>query len=193
MNDHILRNVPEIIETERLTLRAPRLGDGEIVFHAVEESRETLKVWMPWAVTEASIAASESFIRFSASMFMRREEFNFLIFEKSSGTLLGASSLHTIDWSVPRFEIGYWLRDSATGKGYMTEAVHALTRLAFETLDAERVEIRCDTRNEPSANVARRAGYTQEACLRRQSRGTQGELRDTYIFAKLRDEYFGLT
>ncbi len=97
--------------------------------------------------------------------------------------------MHRIDWDVPRFEIGYWVRTSLQGQGYITEAVNGISKFAFEQLKAERMEIRCDARNERSAAVARRAGYTLEAKLRRESRAPDGSLRDTLIFALLRDEW----
>jgi RimJ/RimL family protein N-acetyltransferase len=73
----------------------------------------------------------------------------------------------------------------------MTEAVNGLTALAFEKLGAERMEIRCDARNTRSAAVAQRAGYTLEAHLRRDSRAPDGTLRDSLIFARLREEWEG--
>ena len=66
----------------------------------------------------------------------------------------------------------------------MTEAVAGWTRFAF-SIGMKRVEIRCDVRNTRSAAVAERAGYQLEGTLRSDSRGTDGQLRDTHIFAKL--------
>jgi ribosomal-protein-serine acetyltransferase len=111
-----------------------------------------------------------------------------MLWRKSDGLYVGGSGLHRMDWSVPRFEIGYWVRASLEGQGYISEAVHGITRFAFEVLGAERLEIRCDARNERSAAVARRAGYTLEGTLRRDSRDTSGGLRNSLIFSKLRGE-----
>ena len=96
--------------------------------------------------------------------------------------------MHPRDWSVPSFEIGYWLRSSTVGKGYITEAVEALTQAAFQHLHAERIIIRCDSRNVRSARVAERAGYTLEATLRRDARAPDGSLRDTLQFVRLAGE-----
>jgi len=175
--------VPSSLITERLLLRVPHGGDSSLVHAAICESFETLSVWMPWARRLPDLAESQAFVREAAARFRNREELNYLIFPRQRGPLLGAISLHSIDWSVPRFEIGYWLRDSAQGKGLMTEAIRALTAMSLERLGAERIEIRCDSRNERSAAAARRAGYELEAVLRRQSRDNAGDLRDTLIFA----------
>ncbi len=180
-------HVPDHFETERLLIRAPLPGDGRAINDAIRESIDELRPWMPWAKEVPSVAESETFAREAALRFRNREELPLLIFRKSDGQYLGGSGMHNIAWDVPRFEIGYWLRTSATGQGYMTETVGGVAGMAFETLNAVRVEIRCDSDNAKSAAVARRCGFTLEATLRRESRTPDGRLRDTLIFALLRD------
>ena len=111
-----------------------------------------------------------------------------MLWRKSDGMYVGGSGLHRMDWSVPCFEIGYWVRVSLEGQGYISEAVNGITQFAFNQLSAERLEIRCDARNTRSASVAQRAGYTLEGTLRHDSRDPQGNLRNTMIFSKLRGE-----
>ena len=108
-----------------------------------------------------------------------------LLFRKADGLFVGGSGLHRIDWSVPRFEIGYWVRLSLQGQGYVTEAVNRITIFTFDVLGAQRIEIRCDARNTRSAAVAQRAGYTLEARMRHERRDVYGELCDTLVFAKI--------
>ena len=47
------------------------------------------------------------------------------------------------------------------------------------------MEIRCDTRNEKSVAVAKRCGFLQEAILRHDSLGVDGDLRSTFVFSKI--------
>lgn len=89
-------------------------------------------------------------------------------------------------------EIGYWVRASAQGYGYATEAVTLLCSLAFKTFAAQRVTIQCEAANTKSANIARRLGFVHEATLRNHSRNTRGELTDTLIFALTPNDYVQL-
>ena len=100
--------------------------------------------------------------------------------------LVGGTGLHRIDWTLRKFEIGYWRKTGCEGRGYLTEAVRALARLAFDQLDARRVEIRMDDNNERSWRVAERAGFTLEALLRFDSATTAGEPRSTRVYARVR-------
>lgn len=180
--------MPETIESERLLLRSPRSGDGMVINAAIQETFPALHKWMEWARFMPSLAQSETYAREGAARFRTREELPMLMFRKKDGMFVGATGMHTINWEVPRFEIGYWIRASLEGKGYMTEAVSTLTEFCFEGLKAVRMEIRCDARNQRSASVAERVGYMLEARLKWDSRDPEGGLRDTLIYAKLRDD-----
>ena len=62
-------------------------------------------------------------------------------------------------------EIGYVFNPDQHGKGYATEACHALLALAFDGLKVRRVIARIDDRNTASGAVLRRIGMRQEAHL----------------------------
>ncbi len=181
-------HVPSQFETERLLIRTPQPNDGRAINDGIRESFDALRAWMPWAQVMPSIAESETWAREGLLRFRNHEDLPLLIFRKSDGLYLGGTGMHNLAWDVPRFEIGYWLRNSATGQGYMTEAVNGVARMAFDDLKAIRLEIRCDARNQRSAAVARRCGFALEATLRKESRAPDGSLRDTMIFARFRAE-----
>jgi RimJ/RimL family protein N-acetyltransferase len=138
---------------------------------------------MDWASTMPTIIDSERFVRDAAARFMRREDLPLFLRRRDTGELVGASGMHRIDWQVPRFEIGYWCRTSLVGKGYVGEAVVAITRFAFEKLGAARVEIRTDSQNTRSFRVAERLGFRLEGIMRRDARTPQGSLRDTRLYS----------
>src|SRR4028119_1927329 len=121
---------------------------------------------MPWARQEFSVEVQEENMRRARIAFLQRSDLRLLLFLKGTDTLVGSSGLHRIDWSVPKFEIGYWIRTSFTRQGYATEAVQGITAFPFEALGAQRVEIRCASENRPSARVAERAGVRIEGALR---------------------------
>jgi ribosomal-protein-serine acetyltransferase len=184
--DAILRDFPYRFETERLTIRGPLPGDGESIRAAVLESIEELRPWMPWAVDVLDEEAYETRVRQGQLKFLAREDLWLILLLKENNRLVGTSGLHRIDWDVPKFEIGYWVRTSFARKGYITEAVAGITQFATEELGARRVEIRCDALNERSAAVPRRLGFVHEATLKHDARHhLTHQLRNTMIFAKV--------
>lgn len=144
---------------------------------------------MSWAKEAPAPEQTAETIRRAHGRFLLREDLMYLLLLKGTETLVGCSGLHRIDWDIPCFEIGYWVRTSFAGHGYITESVRGLAAFAFEQLDARRVFIKCDAKNVASAAVARRAGFEYEGLHRCDTRDHFGHLRDTLYFAKVsRDE-----
>jgi ribosomal-protein-serine acetyltransferase len=108
------------------------------------------------------------------------------------GEIYGATGFRAPDWSLRSFEIGYWLRPAAVGHGFVTEAVQLLVDLAFGHLEARRVLISCDPRNEPSRKVAERAGFVREGRLRNAALAPDGEPRDALVFALVPEDWHRL-
>jgi RimJ/RimL family protein N-acetyltransferase len=158
------------------------------VFEAVSESLAQLRRFLaslPWVASEPSVEASEAWCRNASANFIARRDMPFLVFERDTGSYLGSTGLHRPDWSVPRFEIGYWVRSSRSGKGLVTEAVQALCGEALGHLGARRLDIVTDERNAASRRVAERCGFTLDGVLRNERRGPDGVLVDTCIYSRL--------
>ena len=181
--DPLLFKIPETIETARLLLCAPRSGDTAAINAGVLESFDELHEWMPWAKERPSLNDTEFFSRRSAANFILRQELNYRIRLKTDDEFAGCVALFNIDWTLPRFEIGYWLRTPLRGNGYMTEAVLGLAQMAVMSLNANRVEIRCDEKNVRSRAIPERLSFRLEGVLRNDSRTPAGGLRNTCLYA----------
>ncbi len=182
----LLLDLPETIETERLLLTVPRPEDIQAKHIAINESLQELKVWMDWVQIPHPIEDVIAHNRESHAKFLMRDHLTFDIFVRDLDQYAGSCSIHSLNWHIPSGEIGYWLRTSLVGNGYVTEAVTALTAYAFEHINAVRMEIRCDSLNKRSAAVAERAGYRLDATLKHHRRAQDGTLHDTLVYATLR-------
>ena len=138
---------------------------------------------MPWAQQLPSTEESEELCRKAWAKFLSREDLHLLLFLKDSNTIVGSSGLHRIDWNVPKFEIGYWVRSAYSGKGYITEAVNCITAFAVKYLGARRLEIHANDRNKPSCAVAERCGYKLDGILPNFGRDVANELYDKRIYS----------
>lgn len=188
MDAPILRDVATRLETERLILRCPQPGDGTITHEAVVESLDDLRAWpasLPWAVAEPSVAASESFCRESIANFVKRTGFVYLAFERASGRFVASLGVHHIDWTVPKFELGFWCRRSMQRRGYTREAVNAIVRMLHDDLGARRIECHTDEMNVATRRLCDGLGFTLEGTLRHERATPAGELRNTCIYARI--------
>lgn len=181
---------PTELRGKRVLLRPYRPEDAPEVFASINESRNRIKVWLPWAEDgHQTLADTEEFIQRVTGQWQDKIDFVLGMWDVDSGRFVGGAGLHYRDPEVPYYELGYWIREGEVGKGYVREAVQLQTACAFETLNANRVEIRCDSRNERSRRVPESLGFVHEGRLRNHGRHTDGSLRDTLIFALTPEDY----
>src|SRR6187401_3630488 len=111
-----------VLETERLILRAPRLGDAKTVAMLANDRRiaeNTARIPHPYRAADA-----EDFI---TTANLGNEAVFFITLR--NGALIGACGFTQLDRHPP--EIGYWLGVKHWGKGYATEAVRAMIHHVF--------------------------------------------------------------
>jgi len=185
----LLLDIPDQFTGERVLLRGWQDADTDALYTAIRESAAHIGEWLPWPKEHQTTDDTLAFIRQSRAQWVLREGFGMGIFARDSGQVLGSVGLKPYRWDVPSFEIGYWLHQSAEGHGYMSESVRLIVAYCFETLAAERLEIRCDARNNRSRAVPERLGFTCEGTHRNDQRGTDGTIRDIVFWAMIPDEY----
>jgi RimJ/RimL family protein N-acetyltransferase len=185
----ILVVVPEEIVGDAVLLRPFRLDDAESLYEAIDESREHLEPWMPWPAGYTTVDDARVNLIRAEARWILREDLMLGIFERETGRLLGGTGLHRLDWLIRSFEIGYWIRRDAEGRGYVTDAVRALTRAAFDQLAANRVAITVDTRNQRSQAVPERLGFVHEGTFHNDQLGVDGTPRSTHVYALTPESY----
>jgi RimJ/RimL family protein N-acetyltransferase len=131
----ILIDLPMPIITPRLLIKPPLVGDGLKVNAAILESFNVLHRFVDWAKTKPSIDETEAHIRLAAANWILKNNeepwLELYIFDRKSGDFIGGTGFHHINWDIPATETGYWIRNSYSGQGLMTEAINALTQYAF--------------------------------------------------------------
>ncbi|MFZ2988489.1 GNAT family N-acetyltransferase [Ideonella sp.] len=99
------------------------------------------------------------------------------------GAVAGLIDLHSFDFATPRAEIGYTGDVRMAGRGLMTEAVVAVTQMAF-SLGFVRVQALSDARNTSALRFAERLpGYQREGVLHAFERDPWGLLCAQVMFA----------
>ena len=184
-----MRLTRPILTTQRLILRPLRLSHAEITYRAIEESRRTLRRWLPFPPDTYSRRDTKTYIK---KISVSRSGIGWGIWlpaEPSPGArtprragsrpsarlragevYCGGIGLHAIDQARTSAEVGYWIHRDHEGRGYATEATAAVALWAFERLRLERLKVMAATCNQPSLCVIRKAGFTREGVLRRAQR-----------------------
>lgn len=177
------------VQTARLVLRCWEPSDASSLKTAIDASLDHLRPWMPWARDEPEgLQAKVERLRQFRGRFDLDQDYVYGIFDRQEQDVLGGTGLHTRLGEGVR-EIGYWIHAAHTGRGYATEAVAALVRVAFEVDAVQRVEIHHDPANLASGAVPRKLGFRHESTRRKFKPDRTGVWRDTQIWTLHRDDY----
>jgi [ribosomal protein S5]-alanine N-acetyltransferase len=176
-------NLPPLIETERLALRPPRLDDAKAIFtsYATDEEVARYVRWRP----HTSASETEEFLRRAVAFVEDGSRLTWVLTRRGDDAPLGMIELRP---QGHKASAGYVLARPFWGKGYMTEALRAVTDYAFNDPGMYRVWAVCDVDNVASARVMEKAGMSFEGILRRyQIHPNIGpEPRDARCYARVR-------
>lgn len=173
---------------KKVVLKKLKLDDSEVMFQAVDKDRKRLDIFMPWAKHVTSVQDEIDYIKLQENNWNEFKIFDYNIFERETNKYLGGIGVHNISFEHNRCEIGYWIIGDEEGKGYISSAVKTLEKELFK-IGFNRVVIRCDIKNDRSANVPKRCGYTFEGILRECIIDHHGNVTSDAIYSKLKSEY----
>jgi len=173
---------PDTIDTEHLVLRKPILDDADTIIHAYARDPEVTK-FLTWRVDQ-SPAKVQEFLRRVLSCWEKRISFAWTVMLKEENQVIGMIDIRM----ETHANLGYVLARPFWNRGYMTEAVVAVSSWALEQEEIARVWAVCDVENIASARVLEKAGFEREGMLERwmvlPNRGT--EPRDCYCYGKVK-------
>ena len=167
------------------------IGDGCRAEPFSEEHREPLKrdcaedseIWQIYATNFGPDGFDESIDGYIANPNNR----TFVLFDGDE--LAGMSSFLGIDQSRQTLEIGgTYYRPHLRGTGFNRRVKDMMLKRAFQS-GIRRVEFRVDRRNARSQAAMKKLGAVREGVLRADRITWTGHVRDTVLFAILKDEH----
>ena len=148
-----MRPFPISLHTARLTLRLPDDQDARVEHDMILESLDHLWPWFSFRAEPPTLAERVELAARQRAEAAEGTGATYVVFARDQ-----AVGKVWIDVDGPMAKMGWWLRAGATGHGYATEAVRALSELAFD-FGVERVEAHMDPDNAASRALAERAGF----------------------------------
>ncbi|AGP42249.1 GNAT family N-acetyltransferase [Sorangium cellulosum] len=173
-----------VLTTPRLTLRSIAPSDAERIFR-IQSDPEVVRYF--GRAPDGSLADAERRIATIMAGVQENTSIRWGITLKESGELVGTGGFWR--WNKPHrwAEIGYDLLPAFWNRGIMTEALRALIRFGFASMELHRVEAQIDPENRASARVLERLGFALEG-RQRQNWYYDGRYTDTAVYGLLRGE-----
>jgi ribosomal-protein-alanine N-acetyltransferase len=115
------------------------------------------------------------------------EEFLYTIVERASGTPIGTCSVRPSDNKF-RGDCGLWIGEPYHGKGFGTQVVREMMRIAFEQLGMKKLEASVYAGNVPSRRIFEKNGFQLEGTIRNATL-KRGKLIDDWLLGITDDDY----
>lgn len=168
----------------KLALTIPAFA--EELFELTDQNREYLREWLPWLDFTRHVSDTRSFIASVMQGWVEETQLHTTLFYQ--GKMVGVIGFNRIKPNTQTGYLGYWLAQSANGKGLMTQAVRAFLKLGFEELDLQKIEIACALGNQKSRAIPERLGFKQEGLIRHAEKLYE-QVVDHVIYGMLKSEY----
>lgn len=173
------------LHTDRLRLRPFGDADADDLF-ALQSDAHVLRYWdsPPWR----DRSRAERFLATCRQMEQEGTGVRLAVDRACDGTFIGWFTVNAWNPDFRSARLGYCFAAPAWGHGYATEAAREVLGWAFATLDLNRMQAECDTRNGASAHVLEKLGFVREGTLREDCI-VDGDVSDSWVFGLLRREW----
>ena len=149
---------PAQLDARSVVLTRVSPADIPDIVDAVNETLDTLRLWMPWAQTPATTDSIATYVQEATSHWEGFQAFQYVLRDAATSRVAGAAGLHN-RMDEGTLEIGYWVCASFQRRGVATQAARRLTEAALALPGVTTVAIRCDRENHASAGVPAKLGY----------------------------------
>ncbi|MCD5327728.1 GNAT family N-acetyltransferase [Chromobacterium piscinae] len=175
------------IAQTRIALLPPDVIHAERLFALIDESRGTLRAWLPWVDATRSVEDSRQFLAGAADGARNGGACASWLIERD-GELAGCIDIHGISRLHRSGFLGYWLADRFVGGGVMGEAVAQALDIGFGKLALNRIAIVAGVANARSRALAECLGFVREGA-QREGLHLHGRYHDACQYSMLAGEW----
>ena len=148
------------------------------------------ELWRLWYTSVPAPDKTTEWIDIALDMRDRLGAMPFVVRERASGDIVGATRYFNVDAANRRLEIGHtWYAKRVQRTAVNTECKLLLLTHAFEALGCIAVEFRTSSFNFQSREAIARLGAKQDGILRSHQILPDGTLRDTVVFSIIAPEW----
>lgn len=176
---NLLDTTPTEFTTERLVIRRCDPAFTDDLYTAAVASVATVYPFLPWCHPDYQRQDASQWLTHARDNW-GKNQYAFSIFDQN-GTLVGGCGVNRVD-DHPVANLGYWIRSSAEGLGYASEATRGLASFAIKHTGLKRLEIIMATHNAASRAVAIKSGADYEGVLKNRLE-LHGELFPAYLYS----------
>ena len=167
-------------------LRLVHLSDADAFFQLIENNRPRLEDFFAGTVARTrSLQDTRDYFEEIATRIEARTYFPHILINLENDQFIGFMDIKSIDWNIPKAEIGYFIDSDYEGKDISSQALSLLIKFASKELQIRKLLIRTHPDNRAACAIAEKNGFQQEGIIRSDYKTTNGELVDLVYYGLL--------
>lgn len=177
------------MQFDNYTIRYVRADDLQGYFDMIENNRKRLEDFFAGTVAVTkTLEDTKTHLADVTEKLAVRKYFPFVITDNTTGRIIGSIQVKSVDWSIPKAELGYYIDGGYEGKGIITKAVAFIVGFCFDELGLDKLYIRTYEQNTGSRKVAEKNGFELEGIIRKDYKTTSGKVVDLMYYGRLRGD-----
>lgn len=148
-------------------------------YDIIAAEQDYLNQWLAWPAKTKSYEDLNKFAVESIKEFADGKSMTCAIIYK--GAAVGSCGFNSINPTLKKALIGYWLGREFQGNGIMRRVVKYFIQYGFDGLGLEKIETAHAVGNEPSRKVIEAAGFIQEGIIKN-AENLHGKIVDHVVY-----------
>lgn len=141
-------------------------ADAQQLHQFIVENSERLRRFFPVTLSSnATVEKSIEYISIKEKEIQEKTNYTFAIRKIDSQEIVGLIIIKKINWETKAGEFAYCIAGNSEGKGLVSNAVHEMSKFAFDELDLKTLQIIAHKTNLSSVKVAEKSGFIWQSTL----------------------------
>lgn len=173
-----------MIEIDKDTVLKPLTRDNaQDIFDVLNAERNYMRVWLPFVDKTHEVGNTQEAVHRMVESIDKQ----YCIYHKEK--FVGLIGFKGTDLENRKTEIGYWLSQSAQGRGIMVQSVVKLIGYAFQELELNRVQIKVAVDNIRSRRIPEKLDFILEGIERDGELLVDNVFTDIAVYSLLKRDY----
>lgn len=189
--DYELSQDPQInMQFDNYLLRPIESKDADAFFHLIDNNRKRLEDFFAGTVSRnKTIEETNVFVPDVIQRATNKTYFPFVLVDKINDAVIGYVDIKSVDWSIPKAEVGYFIDKKYENRGITCKALAKIIVYAFDELEMHKLFLRTHESNIGSIRIAEKNGFTKEGMIRSDYKMTSGVIIDVIYYGLLKEEF----
>lgn len=164
-------------------LRLVQPADADAFFELIDHNRPRLEDFFAGTVARTrSLQDTRDYFKEIADRIEARTYFPHILIDLNTGQFIGFIDIKSIDWNIPKAEVGFFIDEHYEGLGILSQALPELIDFATSELQIRKLLIRTHPENYAARALAEKNGFQQEGIIRHDYKTSKGELVDLVYY-----------